>query len=63
MKINKNKKIHHYLKNLCNFNIYKSKIISNDLCFGYNIKFKDLDSAKIVQIHQWLEKNKFKTKK
>lgn len=63
MKLRKNKKIHLYLKNFCNLNVYKSRIILNDLCFGYNLKFKDLDSAKILQIHQWLEKNKYKIKK
>lgn len=63
MKQDKNKKIYIFLSSLYTLNNSKSKIILNDLSIGNDLRFKELNSTKLMQLYKWLEKNNIKLKK
>lgn len=63
MKKDKNKKIYIFLSSLYTLNNNTSRIILNDLSIGNDLRFKELNSTKLMQLYKWLEKNNIKLKK
>lgn len=63
LKLSKNKKLVFYLNQIQGVGKKSSLILLNDLCFGNDIRFKDLNQTKNILILQWLENSNFTLEK
>jgi ribosomal protein S13 len=55
LKLSKNKKVVFYLTEVRGIGKKTSIILANDLGFGNDIRFKDINQTKNILVRQWLE--------